>query len=75
MYIDVDLFYRKKEWTKADFNVGEHLGMGKFGVVFKAVEIRTNQTVALKVMKKKELQEAGIVSFLKREVEIQAHLW
>lgn len=72
--IDLETLSRKTEWTKADFNVGEHLGTGKFGVVFKAVEIRTNQTVALKVMKKKELQEAGIVSFLKREVEIQAHL-
>lgn len=66
--------YRKKEWHITDFDVGENLGMGKFGTVFKAREIRTGHIVALKVLKKKDLKEAHVVPFLKREVEIQAHL-
>jgi aurora kinase len=54
--------------------VGIHLGTGKFGIVYKAREKRSNQTVALKILKKEELEAATVVPFLKREVEIQAHL-
>lgn len=67
-------FYRKKEWSMEDFDVQTYLGTGKFGVVWQAMERRTKQTVAIKILKKKELEEAHVVSFLKREVEIQAHL-
>ncbi|KAI9483542.1 MAG: kinase-like domain-containing protein [Benjaminiella poitrasii] len=64
----------KTKWSIEDFVVGRHLGTGKFGVVYLAKEKLSGQLVALKVLKKKQLEKAGVVHFLKREVEIQAHL-
>ncbi|KAI7903085.1 kinase-like domain-containing protein [Cokeromyces recurvatus] len=65
---------RKTKWTIEDFEVGRHLGTGKFGVVYLAREKYSEQLVALKVLKKKQLEKADVVHFLKREIEIQAHL-
>ncbi|KAI8987780.1 kinase-like domain-containing protein [Mycotypha africana] len=65
---------RREDWSIHDFIVGENLGTGKFGTVYKAREKRSGQIVALKIMKKKELEEASVIQFLKREIEIQYHL-
>ncbi|KAG2200567.1 hypothetical protein INT47_012353 [Mucor saturninus] len=72
--IDAEFLARKTEWHMDDFHVQTYLGTGKFGVVWQAIEQRTHTTVAIKILKKKELEEAHVVPFLKREVEIQAHL-
>lgn len=65
---------RKKEWQTSDFDVGKHLGQGKFGNVYLAREKHARQPVALKILIKKELLDAKVANFLKREVEIHAHL-
>ncbi|KAI8092961.1 kinase-like domain-containing protein [Halteromyces radiatus] len=65
---------KKKEWSTDDFDVGKHLGTGKFGNVYMAREKQSRQVVAMKILIKKELQEAGVAHFLRREVEIHAHL-
>lgn len=65
---------RTRTWTIEDFEVGKHLGNGRFGTVYLAKEKTSNQLVALKIIKKHEMEAAKIVSFLQREVEIQGHL-
>lgn len=63
-----------REWTPDDFDVGKHLGSGRFGTVYLAREKQSQQVVALKIVKKQELEKAKVVPFLKREIEIQGHL-
>ncbi|KAL7310440.1 hypothetical protein PS15m_009943 [Mucor circinelloides] len=67
-------FPQRTHWTIKDFAVGHNLGMGRFGSVYLAKEKRSGQLVALKILKKQELEEAEVVLFLKREIEIQGHL-
>ncbi|CAO3638098.1 unnamed protein product [Mucor fragilis] len=67
-------FSQRSNWTINDFAVGHNLGMGRFGSVYLAKEKRSGQLVALKILKKQELEEAEVVPFLKREIEIQGHL-
>ncbi|ORZ01699.1 kinase-like domain-containing protein [Syncephalastrum racemosum] len=64
----------QREWTADDFDVGRHLGTGRFGTAYLAREKQSQVTVAIKVVKKQEILEANIVAFLKREIEIHAHL-
>ncbi|KAI9304275.1 aurora kinase A [Cunninghamella echinulata] len=64
----------KTTWIIEDFDVGKHLGTGKFGNVYMAKEKSSEKVVALKILIKKEIQEANVVHFLKREVEIHSHL-
>ncbi|KAI8377248.1 kinase-like domain-containing protein [Blakeslea trispora] len=68
------LSLRTTPWTIQDFVVGEHLGKGKFGSVYKAQELMSGHIVALKILKKKELEEHKVEPFIKREIEIQGHL-
>ncbi|KAI8329164.1 kinase-like domain-containing protein [Choanephora cucurbitarum] len=70
----VYLSQRTTPWTIQDFIVGEHLGKGKFGSVYKAQEVTSGQIVALKILKKKELEQHKVEPFIKREIEIQGHL-
>eukprot|EP00270_Netrium_digitus_P015355 TRINITY_DN5365_c0_g1_i1.p1 TRINITY_DN5365_c0_g1~~TRINITY_DN5365_c0_g1_i1.p1 ORF type:complete len:363 (+),score=68.06 TRINITY_DN5365_c0_g1_i1:109-1197(+) len=63
-----------KRWQLSDFEVGLQLGKGKFGTVYRAQEKRTQVTVALKVLTKKELRAAQVEHQLRREIEIQCHL-
>ncbi|KAI8976107.1 kinase-like domain-containing protein [Pilobolus umbonatus] len=69
---DIDMSNRK--WTIADFDIGHHLGTGRFGTVYLAQDKHSHKLVALKILRKEKLEEAGIVVFVKREIEIQAHL-
>ncbi|CAO3622122.1 unnamed protein product [Cunninghamella blakesleeana] len=64
----------KTTWIIDDFDVGKHLGTGKFGNVYMAKEKSSEKVVALKILIKKELEEANVIHFLKREVEIHSHL-
>lgn len=57
-----------------DFEIGKPLGRGKFGYVYLAREKKHKFIVALKVIKKKQLLEAGVEHQLRREIEIQSQL-
>lgn len=72
--IDETLLGHKVEWKIDDFKVGKHLGTGKFGTVYLAQEKRSKTIVTLKILRKEELEKEKVVQFVKREVEIQAHL-
>jgi len=63
-----------KEWRLDDFEVGRPLGKGKFGNVYLARERSTKFVVALKVLFKNQLRQAGVEQQLRREIEIQYHL-
>jgi serine/threonine protein kinase len=64
----------QKQWCMQDFKLGDHLGKGRFGNVYKAQEVSTNYTVALKVLRKEELIRSGCETQLRREIEIQSEL-
>ncbi|KAF7722705.1 spindle assembly checkpoint kinase [Apophysomyces ossiformis] len=64
----------RQEWRIDDFDVGRHLGTGKFGTVYLAQEKASQQIVALKILEKKEIIKAKVAPFIKREIEIQSHL-
>lgn len=64
----------KERWSLRDFEIGKALGKGKFGHVYLAREKRSNFIVALKIIYKKELEEAKVEKQLRREIEIQSHL-
>lgn len=61
-------------WSLENFDIGRHLGKGKFGNVYLAREKKTKFVVALKVLFKKQVHESGIEHQVRREIEIQAHL-
>ncbi|CAO3667513.1 unnamed protein product [Rhizopus stolonifer] len=71
---DIDRHCWAIEWKIDDFKVGKHLGTGKFGTVYLAQEKRSKTVVTLKILRKEELEKEKVVQFVKREVEIQAHL-
>lgn len=61
-------------WSIKNFEIGRPLGKGKFGNVYLAREKKSKFIVALKVLFKSQLQQAGVEHQLRREIEIQAHL-
>jgi len=63
-----------KEWKIDDFEFGRPLGTGKFGRVYVAREKASHYVVAIKVLYKKHLQNAGVEHQVRREIEIQSHL-
>jgi hypothetical protein len=65
---------RKTDWCVDDFDVGQHIGTGKFGRAYIAQEKKSKHVVALKILQKDEIQTAQVFPFLKREIEIQGHL-
>lgn len=66
----------ERVWKLEDFELGKALGRGKFGSVYAAREKRSGQrkVVALKILYKHQLREAGIVHQVRREVEIHSRL-
>lgn len=54
------------EWTLNDFEVGRHMGRGKYGHVYLARERKTKMIVAIKVISKKQIVNADIVFQLRR---------
>jgi serine/threonine protein kinase len=68
------LMARKAGWCVDDFDVGQHIGTGKFGRAYMAQEKTSKHVVALKILQKEEIQTAQVFPFLKREIEIQGHL-
>ncbi|NXU55025.1 AURKA kinase, partial [Turnix velox] len=65
---------KKRQWCLDDFEIGRPLGKGKFGNVYLAREKKSKFILALKVLFKTQLEEAGVEHQLRREVEIQSHL-
>ncbi|XP_019403712.1 PREDICTED: aurora kinase A [Crocodylus porosus] len=65
---------KKRQWSLDDFEIGRPLGKGKFGNVYLAREKQSKFILALKVLFKSQLEEAGVEHQLRREVEIQSHL-
>ncbi|NWI56786.1 AURKA kinase, partial [Calyptomena viridis] len=65
---------KKRQWALDDFEIGRPLGKGKFGNVYLAREKQSKFILALKVLFKTQLEEAGVEHQLRREVEIQSHL-
>ncbi|XP_039286523.1 aurora kinase B isoform X2 [Nilaparvata lugens] len=63
-----------RRWNLENFDIGRFLGKGKFGCVYLAREKNSLFVVALKVLIKKQVQNAGVEHQLKREIEIQTHL-
>lgn len=51
------------------YEIGEDVGKGKFGQVKKAVHKKTNNLVAIKVIKKKEMKQKEL-ELQKREIEV-----
>ncbi|KAJ1448500.1 kinase-like domain-containing protein [Pelagophyceae sp. CCMP2097] len=60
--------------TLNDFEVGRPLGNGKFGRVYLARTRKDKFIVALKVLRKSQLEKNGVEHQLRREIEIQTHL-
>lgn len=57
-----------------DFQLFEKIGSGKFGKVYKAIEKRSNQTCALKMVKKELLTQYDFFGQMRKELEIQWRL-
>lgn len=66
----------ERAWKLEDFELGKALGRGKFGSVYAAREKRSGRgkVVALKILYKHQLREAGVVHQVRREVEIHSRL-
>jgi serine/threonine protein kinase len=61
-------------WILEDFEIGDCLGNGKFGYVYKAVEKKSKVEVAIKVICKKIVSQYNLFEQLKNEVEIHTRL-
>lgn len=66
---------KERRWSINDFEIGKPLGQGKFGNVYLAREKKSKFVVALKVLFKRQLLESRVEHQLRREIEIQSHLW
>ena len=57
-----------------DFKVVKKIGAGKFGNVYHAIEKTSGQNVALKIVKKKLLDQYQFYGQMKKEMELQYRL-
>lgn len=64
----------RSQWSLSDFKFVKELGQGRFGKVVKARELKTNYTVALKILQKNQLSKLNAEVQLRREIEIQSEL-
>lgn len=63
-----------KSWTLDDFEPVEKIGNGQYGTVYKAIEKKSNYTIALKVIDIAKIAEHDFFSQTKSEVEIHHRL-
>lgn len=61
----------KGELHLNQFEVGRKLGKGRFGDVFMARDIRTGFVLAIKMINKREVREAGMEAQVTQEIKIQ----
>ncbi|XP_043662094.1 aurora kinase B [Drosophila teissieri] len=69
-----DAYGQPYDWSPRDFEMGAHLGRGKFGRVYLARERHSHYLVAMKVMFKEELRKGCVQRQVLREIEIQSRL-
>jgi aurora kinase B len=65
---------KPKKWSVNDFDIGCHLGRGKFGRVYMARDKYCHLFVAIKVLYKSEIRKSRVEHQVLREIEIQTHL-
>jgi serine/threonine protein kinase len=63
-----------KIWLLDQFEIGDCLGNGKFGYVYKAVEKNSKKEVAIKLISKKIVAQYEFFEQLKNEIEIHTRL-
>ena len=63
-----------KKFKIEDFEIGMKLGKGRFGDVYLARELKSNYIVALKILKKTEIQRLGAEKLVVREINIHSFL-
>lgn len=63
-----------KKFTIDDFEIGKKLGKGRFGDVFLAREKKTNFIVALKILRKTEINRLNAEKLIVREIKIHSFL-
>lgn len=61
-------------FTCRDFTMQRQIGRGAFGTIRLAEEKRTKRKVVLKILRKKDMQEARFEDQVRREVELHTHL-
>ena len=61
-------------WILEDFEIGDCLGNGKFGYVYRATEKKSQTQVAIKVICKKIISQFNLFEPLKNEIEIHTRL-
>ncbi len=70
----IDSIEDNPTWKLEDFEIGDCLGNGKFGYVYKAVERENGKEVAIKVICKKIVSQFDFFDQLKNEIEIHSRL-
>ena len=63
-----------RNFTLADFKVEEQIGSGHFGIVYRAVELYSKKTVALKIIFKRYITTDRQLYQLQQEIEVQNRL-
>ncbi|KRX05181.1 Protein kinase-like domain [Pseudocohnilembus persalinus] len=63
-----------EQWNIHNFQVAQPLGKGAYGSVYLAREKQSKFICALKIMSKRKLDEGGLLSYFRREIEIQSNL-
>lgn len=64
----------QKNWTIDDFELGKPLGRGKFGELWLAREKKSNYIVAIKLVRKKNIQNLQHIRQIRREIEIHERI-
>jgi serine/threonine protein kinase len=62
------------DWTVDNFEIGECLGNGKFGYVYRAVEKVSRKTLAIKIVCKNTINQYNFFDQLRKEIEIHSRL-
>ena len=65
---------QKQKTTLSDFEVGNKIGAGTFGVIVRATELKSKREFALKMMSKKQIQSKEHAEHIVREKEILMYL-
>ena len=60
-----------EELSLSQFEVGRKLGKGRFGDVYMARDLRTGFALAIKMINKKDVKEAGMEAQVAQEIKIQ----
>ena len=58
----------------SEFSLGEKIGRGRFGHVYRVQKKDNGKVLAMKVLFKSELQQNGLLEQLRKEIEIQGRL-